>query len=205
MDRVTDTHVFFWGTEFSNWHKSRFEHKHMSFHNAEQAYMWEKADYFGDIATSERILKKSSPKACKALGRMVSGFNDEEWDEVKFAKMVSVNLAKWSSTEELRKLLLSTGSKTLVEASPYDKIWGIGLHWKDQDVLDEGKWRGQNLLGKALMVVRDNLRAFGDDRRKIALVAEAIDRSGATYEVLTMTGNLIDSHTLTQMGYTAPE
>jgi ribA/ribD-fused uncharacterized protein len=96
----------------------------------------------------------ADPKRAKELGREVKGFNREEWDKVCFKYMVDVNIDKFVQNEKLRKILESTGDKTIVEASPTDSIWGIGLHWSDDRVLDESKWQGKNLLGKALMEVR---------------------------------------------------
>ena len=92
------------------------------------------------------------------MGREVKNFNSDEWLKVSYQIMVDVNYAKWSSNIKLKQLLLSTGDKTIVEASPFDKIWGIGLHWSDDRVLDEKKWEGMNLLGKCLMQVREKLK-----------------------------------------------
>jgi len=167
MERITDTHVFFWGGEFSNWYECPFKYKGLTFFNTEQAFMWEKALFFNDSETAELILKTPNPKENKSLGRRVKNFNDEQWMINSFILMVAVNLAKYSQKNEnnkyfrcerARKLLLSTGDKTIVEASPYDKIWGIGLHWENDDCLDETKWQGMNLLGKALMEVRKQLK-----------------------------------------------
>lgn len=163
MERVTDTHVFFWGGEFSNWYECPFKYKGLSFSNTEQAFMWEKAIFFNDMETAEKILRTPNPKENKALGRRVKNFDVERWMINSFTFMVAVNYAKYSQKnennkhfrcEKAREILLSTGDKILVEASPYDKIWGIGLHWNDDDCLDETKWKGMNLLGKALMQVR---------------------------------------------------
>lgn len=162
MERVTDTHVFFWGGEFSNWHETQFKYKGLTFFNSEQAFMWEKAIYFNDHEMAELILHTPNPKEAKALGRKVRGFNVEEWMLHSFTFMVAVNLAKYDGNgfrnKVVRKQLLETENKILVEASPYDKIWGIGLHWNDDACLDESKWQGMNLLGKALMEVRKQLK-----------------------------------------------
>lgn len=158
MERVTDTHVYFWGSELSNWYKCKFEYKNHKFDNSEQAFMWEKALYFNDTETAEKILNEPNPKQNKKLGREVKNFNSDEWLKVSYQIMVDVNYAKWSSNIKLKQLLLSTGDKTIVESSPFDKIWGIGLHWSDDRVLDEKKWEGMNLLGKCLMQVREKLK-----------------------------------------------
>ncbi len=166
--RTTDTHVFFWGGELSNWSDCQFKYKGLTFYNSEQAFMWEKAMYFNDIDTAEQILRTPNPKLNKALGRRVKNFNAEAWAIVSFPIMVAVNYAKYSQAEKsndvryihsrrARKILLETGDKTIVEASPYDKIWGIGLGLDNDDCLEESKWVGLNLLGKALMEVRKML------------------------------------------------
>ena len=161
MERITDKYVFFWGSEFSNWYECRLpfiKYKGITFFNSEQAFMWEKAVYFGDMIIAKKIVETPNPKENKGLGRKVKGFDVEKWSEVNFQFMVDVNYAKYSQNPRLKATLLSTGDKIIVEASPYDTIWGIGLHWEDDDVLDESKWKGQNLLGKALMEVRKQLR-----------------------------------------------
>ena len=155
MDRVTDTHVYFWGDPtFSNWGQARIVYKDKVFQNTEQAFMWEKAKFFGDEETAEEILKNDNPSMAKKLGRKVKNFDNERWMINSFTFMVAVNKAKFLQHEKMAKILLSTADKTIVEASPYDKIWGVGLHWNDDAILDEHKWQGLNLLGKALMEVR---------------------------------------------------
>jgi ribA/ribD-fused uncharacterized protein len=159
MDRITDTHVYFWGDPtFSNWGEARIVYKDKIFGNTEQAFMWEKAKFFGDEKIAEEILKNDNPSVAKKLGRKVKNFDNESWIINSFTFMISVNIAKFTQHEKMRKILLSTGDKTIVEASPYDKIWGVGLHWNDDEILDEHKWQGMNLLGKALMEVRTKLK-----------------------------------------------
>jgi ribA/ribD-fused uncharacterized protein len=157
MERITDTHVFFWGSEFSNWFGCKFYYKDKKFFNSEQAFMWEKALHFKDNETAKKMLEMPDPKRVKELGREVKNFNGEEWSKVSYDIMVDVNMAKFATNPYLRDILESTGDKTIVEASPTDSIWGIGLHWSDDKVLNESNWKGQNLLGKALMEVRKRL------------------------------------------------
>ena len=161
MERITDTHIYFWGSELSNWFACQFKYKGHMFKNSEQAFMWEKAMHFGDITTANEILKEPNPRRNKELGRKVRNFNGEEWTKVSLKYMIDVNYAKWTSNDKLKKLLLSTDNKILVEASPYDTIWGIGIHWDDDDVLDEKKWKGTNWLGEALMKVRNKIKENG--------------------------------------------
>ena len=158
MERITDTHIYFWGSELSNWYMCKFEYKGHIFYNSEQAFMWEKALYFNDESTAKKILQESDPRKNKKLGREVNNFDSNEWSKVCFDIMVNVNLSKFSSSLILKNLLIETYQKTIVEASPLDNIWGIGLHWENDLVLDEKNWKGQNLLGKALMEVRKQLK-----------------------------------------------
>lgn len=158
MERVTNTHVFFWSGELSNWHTCRFRYKHLNFYNTEQAFMWEKAIFFNDMESAKKILETPEPYLNKRLGRKVKGFDSERWLIAAYPIMVAVNYAKYSQNLHLRRILLDTEDKILVEASPYDKIWGIGISWQDDDCLNEMKWKGMNLLGKALMEVRKQLK-----------------------------------------------
>jgi ribA/ribD-fused uncharacterized protein len=163
MERVTDTHVFFWSSEFSNWYHCEFEYLGNKFSNSEQAFMSRKAAYFEDWDTFKEIIETGqNPKVAKELGREVKNFNSGQWMEVCLDEMIDVNMAKFTASPYFRDLLESTGDKTIVEASPTDSIWGIGLHWSDDRVLDEKNWKGKNLLGKALMEVRKRLRENKD-------------------------------------------
>jgi hypothetical protein len=158
MNRVTDTHVYFWGSELSNWHECKFRHKGLTFFNSEQAFMFEKALYFQDTDMAKKICETSNPSVAKKLGRQVKGFDTLKWSKVCYDIMVVVNMAKYSQSLILRNALMETEDRILVEASPYDTIWGVGLGAENDDILDENKWKGQNLLGKALMEVRENLK-----------------------------------------------
>ena len=138
--------------------RSEFKYKGLKFFNSEQAFMWEKAIFFNDIDIAEEIIKFGhEPKAAKHMGRQIKGFDAQKWSEVCFDIMVNVNYEKYSQSQWLKETLLETENKTIVEASPVDLVWGIGIHWENDDCLDESKWRGQNLLGKALMEVRKKL------------------------------------------------
>lgn len=158
MERVTETHAFFWGGELSNWYPCRFRYKGLNFYNSEQAFMWEKAVFFHDMETAKKILQTPDPKENKQLGRKVNNFNAELWSNASYPIMVAVNYAKFSQRKLLRHVLLETENLILVEASPYDNIWGIGISWQDNACLNEANWKGLNLLGKALMEVREKLR-----------------------------------------------
>ena len=124
----------------------------------EQYMMAGKAHLFGDEEIRKEILECSDPKQIKALGRKVRGFEQKVWDKFKYAIVLLGNWHKFSQNRDLREFLLSTGDSVLVEASPYDAIWGIRLAASSPEAQDPMKWRGQNLLGFALMEVRDELR-----------------------------------------------
>lgn len=124
----------------------------------EQYMMACKAELFGDREIREQILNCCDPKQMKALGRKVREFDQVVWDKFKYSIVLNGNWNKFSQNRSLRDFLLSTGDSILVEASPYDNIWGIRLSADSPEANDPQKWRGQNLLGFALMEVRDELR-----------------------------------------------
>jgi ribA/ribD-fused uncharacterized protein len=162
---VTDKHVLFWGEWPSNWYRAEFdaevlingkkETKH--FYNSEQYFMYMKAIIFGDYEIAEKILATKDPKKAKELGRIVRNYDDKVWNDMRYKVMVDANKAKYSQNEDLKKLITSDEfkGKGFVEASPVDKVWGIGLGEKDPLADDEKNWKGQNLLGKSLDEVRE--------------------------------------------------
>jgi len=99
-------------------------------------------------------MQQTDPAQQKQLGRAVNNFDSALWNQHKFGIVWSGNYLKFSQHEDLRRRLLSTGDKIIVEASPVDRVWGIGLAAQDERILDPTNWRGQNLLGKVLMSVR---------------------------------------------------
>ena len=117
-----------------------------------------KAELFGDKEIRKEILNISEQKKMKSLGRKVKNFDQNVWDKFKYSIVLNGNWCKFSQNRELREFLLSTGDKILVEASPYDSIWGIRISASSPEAKNPMKWRGQNLLGFALMEVRDELR-----------------------------------------------
>ncbi|MEM1044320.1 MAG: NADAR domain-containing protein [Bacteroidota bacterium] len=128
---------------------------------AEQAMMAAKARFFGDGRAEQEILAEThSASAVKSLGRAVRGFDTDLWKTVAFDIVVSVNLAKFSQNPQLLGVLLATGRRPLAEASPTDCVWGIGLAAGHGDALFPSRWRGTNLLGQALMTVREHLAAL---------------------------------------------
>ena len=154
---MTDTHVYFWrnNTPFSNFYRKPFDYKGYKLLFSEQAFMIEKALQF-DPSKVDLIANAKYPQDAKALGRQIRNYNDRIWSAKRYHAMVQALEAKFTDPE-LRKILLETGDRIIVEASPYDRIWGVGLSEEDDD-LYAGNWKGQNLLGKALMEVRDKLQ-----------------------------------------------
>ena len=161
--------VFFWRNTqtaarltpacLSQWYPCSFVVDGMTYQTAEQYMMAEKARLFGDAATFEKIMTAPGPREFKALGRTVAGFDPAVWNGHKSDIVLRGSLAKFSQNAELREYLLGTGNAVLVEASPYDRIWGVGLAQDDPRIRDPRNWRGENLLGFVLMEARDILRA----------------------------------------------
>ena len=163
-------YLFFWGHQperdgsigrgcLSQWWPCTFDVEGQRFASAEHYMMWRKALLFDDTAVASRVLAASSPGEAKALGRVVSGFSAETWEAARLDIVIAGNLAKFGQNPPLASYLLATGSRVLVEASPLDRIWGIGLAADDPRALDPASWQGLNLLGEALMSVRATLSA----------------------------------------------
>jgi hypothetical protein len=143
---------------FSQWWPSGFEVDGQRYATAEQFMMAGKARTFGDREALARILEQPDPAACKALGRAVRPFDPAVWSAARFEVVTRGNVAKFGQDPALRDHLLGTGDAILVEASPRDRIWGIGLGVNDPRAADPLTWRGQNLLGFALVRARAILR-----------------------------------------------
>lgn len=159
--------LFFWGHTakgeitkscFSQWFTGAFEENGIVYKTAEHYMMAGKARLFKDAETLEKILKAASPNQVKSLGRKVKNFDPKLWNEHKYEIVRQGNLLKFSQNKKYKDFLLSTGDKILVEASPYDTIWGIGMLETDSRAENPLLWNGENLLGFALMEVRDELR-----------------------------------------------
>ena len=160
--------VFFYGgrTEgkvgpecLSQWYPSEFSEDGKTFKTAEHYMMYRKALLFEDDDAIESIVESPHPRVAKALGRQIKGYSDTLWSRNRFKAVVAGSILKFSENKNLMEYLLSTGDKILVEASPYDKIWGIGLGVDHKAINNPALWDGTNLLGYALMEARDVIKA----------------------------------------------
>ncbi len=155
--------IFFWKTSekygcFSNWYTgAEFTHKGKLMKNSEVGMMWGKAMLFNDIVSAELILKAKTAKDAKALGRGVSNFDKNIWEANCKQIVYDVCKDKFQQHPKLLDLLLETKEHTLVEASPMDQIWGIGLAADHKDASNRSKWRGTNYLGEVLTKLRDDI------------------------------------------------
>ncbi|CAM9647465.1 unnamed protein product [Ectocarpus sp. 13 AM-2016] len=158
--------LLFWQppSVFSQWTPSVFVVDNVQYRCAEQYMMAEKAKLFGDEGSWQKIMATHSPREHKDLGRGVSGYDQDVWDQHKFHIVAQGNYAKFTQNEMMGQRLLDTGEKLLAEASPYDRVWGIGLRADNPAARTPSSWRGQNLLGNILQEVRTQMiaEAVGD-------------------------------------------
>jgi ribA/ribD-fused uncharacterized protein len=163
-------YLFFWGHAprrdgsigascLSQWWPSPFLVEGVRYATAEHWMMAGKARLFGDAEAERQALDAGSPAAAKRAGRLVRGFDDAIWERERSAIVRAGSVHKFGQNAELRDFLLATGDRVLVEASPLDRVWGIGLAADDERAQDPALWRGLNLLGFALMEAREELRA----------------------------------------------
>lgn len=162
-------YIFFWGHTpsrvgdidkscFSQWYESPFQEADITYPTAEHWMMAEKARLFNDTEILEEIINARTAAEAKKLGRKVKNFENAVWNENRAEIVINGNYLKFSQNEELKDFLLKTNNRVLVEASPYDRIWGIGLKSNDMHAQYPEKWQGLNLLGYVLMEVRDQLK-----------------------------------------------
>lgn len=142
----------------SQWWPAVFVVDGTEFTSAEHYMMWRKALLFDDARIAARVLEVRHPGEAKKLGRQIRGFDESVWEQARFEIVVAGNVAKFGQDDALRDFLLGTGSRVLVEVSPVDRIWGIGLAADDPRAADPARWRGLNLLGFALMRARSMVR-----------------------------------------------
>ena len=164
----TVKYIFFWGHQlakgvqvdkscFSQWYAAPFELDGRIYKTAEHFMMAKKAELFSDDEVAQKIILAKSPGEAKKLGREVKDFNEKTWLEKRFDLVVEGNFHKFSKNKLLKDFLLATDNRVLVEASPVDKIWGIGMASDHKNIQNPYKWNGLNLLGYALMQVREKL------------------------------------------------
>ena len=156
-------YLFFWGHRtpgpgyLSQWWPSPFTVEGVTYATAEHYMMAEKARLFGDEETAAAVIAAAHPRRAKDLGRRVRNFNEPTWQANRVAIVTRGNEAKFAQNKDLRDYLLGTRNRILVEASPLDRVWGIGLPADDPRAEDVTAWQGRNLLGFALMTTRDTL------------------------------------------------
>ncbi|KAF7192837.1 N-glycosidase [Pseudocercospora fuligena] len=170
---VTDKYVLFFGYDrpekeccLQQWYPSPFAipspdnpREKLHFHTSEQYMMYQKSLLIGDTSTAVKILEADTPAKAKSLGREVKNFKQKLWDAECERIVEEGNFEKFRQNETLKKVLMGTGERVIVETSPNDRVWGIGLN-SEEAVGREAEW-GQNLLGKCLMRVRERLRSEG--------------------------------------------
>ncbi|WP_431164978.1 NADAR family protein [Tenacibaculum halocynthiae] len=166
----TVKYLFFWGHQpnrdgsigkscFSQWWEAEFTVENITYKTAEHYMMAEKARLFNCEGIRQKIIECKSPAAAKKLGRQVENFNSDIWNSHRFQIVVNGNYAKFSQNSALKEFLIQTKKRVLVEASPVDPIWGIGMAEDNEVSSNPKKWKGLNLLGFALMEVRDSINS----------------------------------------------
>jgi ribA/ribD-fused uncharacterized protein len=143
-----NNYVLFWGGIYSNWYPCKFTLDGVTYTSTEQHMMHQKALTFNDVETAAKVMEASHPSQQKKLGREIKNYNDKIWSEVRYEIVKRGCRAKFEQNPDLKEQLLADKGKEFVEASPEDKIWGVGFH-SDQALFNKPKW-GLNLLGKLL-------------------------------------------------------
>ena len=164
--KITNKYVFFYRDWLSNYQKTDFyypskENPIFRFNSTEQGFMYFKALYFEDYKTASEIYNTvGDPGKCRKLGRLVKGYDDKEWAKVRYNIFADLIYQKYLQDDELRKKLLSPDfeGKLFVEASPIDKIWGIGMDETNPDIVYQQNWKGLNYLGQITTEVRKKLK-----------------------------------------------
>jgi ribA/ribD-fused uncharacterized protein len=154
---MAETFTFFWKSRLSQWHRAPFVVGGTTFTHGEQYMMYAKALLFGDRKAAERVLAAETPAEQQTIGRTVRKFDEAVWVLFREGIVFSGNYARFSQNPDQREMLLATRGTSLVEASPRDRVWGIGLAADDPRAGDRSRWLGLNLLGEALTRVREAL------------------------------------------------
>jgi ribA/ribD-fused uncharacterized protein len=156
--RIENNLTLFWDGEFSNFHPCTITINKLAFNCSEQLFMYFKAMHFNDIEVAALILEAKDPMTAKRLGRKVKNYDDSEWSKVRYSYMFTACYEKFAQNIDLKQKLLETSGTEMVEASPFDKIWGIGIGEDDPDAWNKNTWNGLNLLGLVLDEVRSQFQ-----------------------------------------------
>jgi len=156
--KITDKYVFFWNGIYSQWYVAPMKIDGVEYNCCEQYMMHQKALTFGDLEIADEILLETNPREQKKYGRRIKNFDKTIWDKVCLSIVYKGNFYKFIQNEDLKEQLLKTGTKILVEASPLDNIWGIGMSENDSGVENPMNWKGLNLLGQAITLVKQEIQ-----------------------------------------------
>lgn len=150
--RVTNKYVFFFSEKdvCSNFYPCKINYDGIEFNCSEQLFMYFKALYFKDFDTAKQITKTSKPYEAKKLGRLIKNYDDNRWNSIRDRFMLETLRYKYLSCEEFKSFIKENENKVFVEASPYDKIWGVGLSENDTKINNSNNWKGENRLGKCI-------------------------------------------------------
>ena len=159
---MSEKYRLFWGGIYSQWYKETFSFAGMEFNCAEQMMMYAKAKFFKDEETAKAIMETKNPRDQKKLGRKVKGFDAKLWDTVCREVVYTATCCKFFQHNDLYDELMKDPVEEFVEASPFDKIWGIGLAEDDPKALDKSKWEGENRLGICITEAREFFRGKMD-------------------------------------------
>ncbi len=158
-ERITNTHAYFWNSIYSQWFNrpKLFQEDGIWYSTSEKYMMMKKAELMGDMDTWKKMKAIDNPRGIKALGREVKNWNETLWLENREPIVIQGNTLKFTQNRDLLEIMKNHKKLILVEGSPDDTIWGVGLHFDDDLILDEKNWKGLNLLGKDIMIVRDRI------------------------------------------------
>lgn len=161
--RITDDYIFFYKDWLSNYQRTKISvkinDKQHIFTSTEQAFMFEKALFFNDYETANLIYNNDNPAECKKLGRLIKGYDDNAWAKVRYDIFYKYNLLKYTQDKKLQEKLLDSkfNNKIFAEASPIDRIWGIGISEDNDPEYKEYDW-GRNFLGKIITNIRNRIK-----------------------------------------------
>ena len=170
----------FWSGPFSQWAQSDFKLCGFSFNTAEQAMMLGKAALFHDVHHAQLIMDSISPNDQKGYGRKVKGFDQPKWEDICIELVTAISYAKFTQDAKYFTAMEATGNDWIVEASPYDKVWGIGMKVDHPDFKDPSKWQGTNYLGECVMNAREII--FNPNLQNIKNLAVAVNTVEKIYD-----------------------